>query len=123
MEAPMPRKIIFFSMAGPDNDDSAWMPFSFARHAVEGDLECEVFLAGPASGLMRKQVRDTMAARPLESFTITREAKVPISVSPGCATRRGVTSSDLEEVGATPRQMSDMLREVAMGAQLVVLPG
>lgn len=83
IQEALPRKIIFFSMAGPDNDDAAWMPFSFARHAVEGDLECEVFLAGPASGLMRKQVRDTMAARPLESFTIVSAAKVPITISPG----------------------------------------
>ena len=78
-----PRKIIFYATAGPDRDNAAWAPFSLARHAVEEGLDVEIFLAGPATGLMRREVRERLEGRPLDSFTKVTEAKVPISVAPG----------------------------------------
>jgi predicted peroxiredoxin len=47
-------KIIFYSTVSPDRDDEAWGAFSLARRAVQAGLESEIFLAGPATGLLRR---------------------------------------------------------------------
>lgn len=77
------RKLIFYSTVGPDQDDGAWTAFSLARRAAEASLSTEVFLAGPATGLMRRQVRERIDARARENLDAVVELGVPISVAPG----------------------------------------
>jgi predicted peroxiredoxin len=117
------RKLILYSTATPDNDDGAWGVFSMARRAADASLDVEIVLAGPATGLLRRQVRDRLTGRPQESLKAVLDAGVPIWVSPGCAEFRGVALSDLEETGARPREIGAMLVEVAEGAALITLPG
>lgn len=76
-------KLIFYSTIGPDRDERAWSPFGLARRAAEASLDAEIFLAGPACGLIRREVRDRLSGRPQESLNAVLDAKVPISVAPG----------------------------------------
>jgi predicted peroxiredoxin len=76
-------KIIFYSTVGPDRDDEAWGAFSLARRAVQAGLEAEIFLAGPATGLLRRQVRERIEGRPRDNLQAVIDGKVPISVAPG----------------------------------------
>jgi predicted peroxiredoxin len=76
-------KLIFYSTVSPDRDDEAWGAFSLARRAVQAGLEAEIFLAGPATGLLRKHVRDRIEGRPLANLQAVIEGKVPIYVAPG----------------------------------------
>ena len=77
------RKLIFYSTIGPDRDDGAWTPFGLARRAAEADLEAEIYLAGPATAMVRREVRDRAEGRSKLSLEAVLEAKVPISVAPG----------------------------------------
>jgi len=79
----MAQKLIFFSTVGPDHNDGAWFPFGQARRAAEAGLEVEVFLAGPATGLLRESVRARLEGRPKDSLRAALDAKVPIQYSPG----------------------------------------
>ena len=54
-----------------------------ARRAVQAGLECEIFLAGPATGLLRRHVRDRLEGRPRDNLQAVLDGKVPISVAPG----------------------------------------
>jgi predicted peroxiredoxin len=76
-------KLIFYSTVSPDRDDEAWGAFSLARRAAQAGLEAEIFLAGPATGLVRRQVRDRVDGRAKASLDAVLEAKVPISLAPG----------------------------------------
>jgi predicted peroxiredoxin len=76
-------KLIFFSTVSPDEEDRAWTAFSLARRAVDAGIEAEVFLAGPATGLLRRQVRDRIQGRPREALAAVVDAGMPISVAPG----------------------------------------
>lgn len=76
-------KLIFFSTVSPDEEDRAWTAFSLARRAVDAGIEAEVFLAGPATGLLRRQVRDRIQGRPREALAAVVDAGTPISVAPG----------------------------------------
>jgi len=76
-------KIIFYSTVSPDRDDDAWGAFSLARRAAQAGLECEIFLAGAATGLIRKAVRDRIDGKPLSNLQAVLEHHVPISVAPG----------------------------------------
>ncbi len=76
-------KIIFYSTISPDDDRRAWMAFTLARRAVEASLETEIFLAGPATGLMRSEVRNRIEGRAKEALGVVLTAKTPISLSPG----------------------------------------
>lgn len=76
-------KLIFYSTVSPDRDDEAWGAFSLARRAAEAGLECEIFLAGPATGLIRRHVRDRIDGRAKSNLERVLEAKVPISIAPG----------------------------------------
>ena len=76
-------KIIFYSPVSPDRDAEAWGAFSLARRAVHAGLETEIFLAGPATGLLRKQVRDRIDGRARDNLHAVIDGKVPISVAPG----------------------------------------
>lgn len=117
------RKLIFYSTIGPDRDNAAFQPFTMARRALDAGLEVEMYLAGPATGLLRRHVRERQEGRPKESFEAVVAAKVPFYFSQGCANYRGVESTDLDEVGAKPAEMADILRDVAMGAQLIPFVG
>ena len=83
VDAAPARKLIFYSTVGPDRDDAAWGPFSLARHALTASLDVEIFLAGPATGLLRHEVRERLEGRPAESLRAVLAGKVPISVAPG----------------------------------------
>jgi predicted peroxiredoxin len=76
-------KLIFYSTVSPDRDDEAWGAFSLARRAVQASLETEIFLAGPATGLVRRQVRERVDGRARDNLRAVVEAKVPIWVAPG----------------------------------------
>jgi predicted peroxiredoxin len=76
-------KLIFYSTVSPDRDDEAWGAFSLARRAAQVGLETEIFLAGPATGLVRRQVRDRVDGRAKAALDAVLEAKVPISLAPG----------------------------------------
>ncbi len=76
-------KIIFYSTVSPDRDDEAWGAFSLARRAVQAGLECEIVLAGPATGLVRRQVRERIDGRPRDNLQAVIDGKVPIFVAPG----------------------------------------
>lgn len=78
-----PRKLIFYSTVGPDRDDAAWTPFSLAGRATEASLDCEIFLAGPATGLLRHEVRNRLDGRPKQALEAVLDAKVAIQFSPG----------------------------------------
>ena len=78
-----PRKLIFYSTIGPDRDNGAWTPFTFAKRAIDASLEAEIFLAGPATGLLRKASRDGIEGRQREALDRVLEAKIPIYFSPG----------------------------------------
>lgn len=77
------RKLIFFSTTGPDADSAAWRPVTMAARAVKNGLECEVVLAGAATGLMRREVRARLEGRQLEAYEAVRTAGVPVWLSPG----------------------------------------
>lgn len=77
------RKLVFYSTVGPDQDDAAWRAFTMARRALDADLECEIVLAGPATGLMRSEVRRRLVGRPAESLEKVQAAGIPIWLSPG----------------------------------------
>ncbi len=79
----MAQKLIFFSTVGPDHNDGAWFPFGQARRAAEAGLDVEVFLAGPATGLLRESVRTGLEGRPKDSLQAVLDAKVPIHFAPG----------------------------------------
>ncbi len=79
----MAQKLIFFSTVGPDHNDGAWFPFNQARRAADAGLDVEIFLAGPATGLLRAATRTGLAGRPKDSLQAVTEAKVPIQFSPG----------------------------------------
>ena len=79
----MAQKLIFFSTVGPDHNDGAWFPFNQARRASEAGLEVEIFLAGPATGLLREASRSGLVGRAKESLQAITDAKVPIQYSPG----------------------------------------
>ncbi len=76
-------KLIFYSTVSPDRDDDAWGAFSLARRAAQAGIETEIFLAGPATGLVRRQVRERIEGRAKASLDAVVEAKVPISLAPG----------------------------------------
>ncbi len=80
---PEQRKLIFYSTVGPDRDNAAWTPFTMAKRAIDADLEAEIFLAGPATGLLRRQVRERIEGRPRDNLQAVIDGKVPISVAPG----------------------------------------
>lgn len=77
------RKLIFYSTVGPDRDNDAWGAFRMAQRAINASLDCEIFLAGPATGLMRKSVRDGLEGRPKDALETVLAAKIPIHFSPG----------------------------------------
>lgn len=77
------RKLIFYSTIGPDRDDGAWTPFTMAKRAIDAGLECEIFLAGPATGLLRHAPRVGLEGRPKAALDTVLEAKIPIWFSPG----------------------------------------
>lgn len=77
------RKLVFYSTAGPDRDDAAWRPFVFARRAAERSLDCDIVLAGPATGLMRQDARQRLEGRSLAAYEAVRAVGVPIWLSPG----------------------------------------
>jgi hypothetical protein len=117
--APARRKLLFYSTIGPDRDEAAWAPFNLAAHALTASLESEILLAGPATGLMRHEVRERLEGRPAAALARVLDAHVPISVAPGCAKFRGVSSADMAETGARYRTVEEVLVEVAEGAQMV----
>ncbi len=77
------RKLIFYSTVGPDRDNAAWTPFTLAKRALDADLEAEIFLAGPATGLLRHAVRTGQEGRQKEALERVLEAKIPIYFAPG----------------------------------------
>lgn len=121
-DAPDRRKLILYSVSKPDTDDDAWAVFNMARRAHDAGLTVEIQLAGAATGLMRRQVRERIAGRPKEMFEAVLAAKIPIWLSPGCSEYRGVQASDMEETGAQYRDYTFMLVEVAEGAQMITVP-
>ena len=50
---------------------------------MQAGLEAEIFLAGPATGLLRRQVRDRIDGRARENLQAVIDGQVPISVAPG----------------------------------------
>ena len=76
-------KLIFYSTISPDRDDDAWGAFSLARRAVQAGLEAEIFLAGPATGLLRRHVRDRIEGKPRDNLQAVVDGKVPIFFAPG----------------------------------------
>jgi hypothetical protein len=84
MEQPQElRTLIFYSTVGPDRDNAAWQPFTMAKRALDASLPCEIFLAGPATGLMRKAARDGQEGRQKAALDAVVAAKIPIRFSPG----------------------------------------
>lgn len=77
------RKLIFYSTVGPDRDNSAWTPFTLAKRAIDANLETEIFLAGPATGLLRNASRVGQEGRQKEALETVLAAKIPIYFSPG----------------------------------------
>ena len=77
------RKLIFYSTVGPDRDNGAWTPFTMAKRAIDAGLECEIFLAGPATGLLRQASRMGQEGRQKEALDAVLDAKIPIWFSPG----------------------------------------
>ncbi len=77
------RKLIFYSTIGPDRDNAAWTPFTMAKRALDAGLPCEIFLAGPATGLLRHASRVGQEGRQKEALEAVLGAKVPIHFSPG----------------------------------------
>jgi len=77
------RKLIFYSTVGPDRDNGAWTPFTLAKRALDAGLECEIFLAGPATGLLRHASRIGQEGRQKEALETALAARIPIFFSPG----------------------------------------
>ena len=77
------RKLIFYSTVGPDRDNAAWTPFTLAKRAIDAGLEAEVFLAGPATGMLRQSVRSSPEGRQKEALETVLQARIPIFFSPG----------------------------------------
>ncbi len=77
------RKLIFYSTVGPDRDNAAWTPFTMAKRAIEAGLEAEIFLAGPATGLLRHASRVGQEGRQKDALDMVLAAKIPIYFSPG----------------------------------------
>lgn len=112
-------KLVCYSTTGPDHDDAAWGAFSMAARAVSAGLEVEIQLSGPGTGLMREDARGRLEGRTRKRLDTVLSAGVPIWLNPGCAEHRGVTDADLEATGARLRDVTEMLRDIADGAQMV----
>lgn len=77
------RKVIFFSTLSPDLDDGAWPAFSYANIAFEAGVKAEIVLAGPGTGLMRRQVRDRLSESSRTTLEKTLASGIPIWITPG----------------------------------------
>lgn len=112
-------KLVLYSTTGPDRDDDAWAAFSLAARSLNAGLDVEIQLSGAATGLMRADARQRLEGRTRKRVDQVLAAGVPIWLNPGCAEYRGVTDLDLQETGARLRDVTDMLRDIASGAQMV----
>ena len=77
------KKLIFYSTVGPDRDNVAWTPFTLAKRAIDAGLEAEIFLAGPATGLLRHAPRIGQEGRQKDALDTVIGARIPIYFSPG----------------------------------------
>lgn len=77
------RTLIFYSTTGPDSDAAAWRPFNFASRAIRAGLDCEIVLAGPGTGLMRRDARNRLEGSALEAYEHVVSAGVPVWLAPG----------------------------------------
>ena len=116
-------KLIFFVGANPASDAGRLSAaYHFASAAAGADLEAEVRLAGeavlaadpaflatvPAAG----DLRGRMDAASDEAFDV--------SVCPRSTERCGINEEQIRAIGARPRPLSEILREVAEGRSVLV---
>ena len=116
-------KLIFFVGANPASDGGRLSAaYHFALAAAGADLAAEVRLAGdavlaldpaflatvPAAG----DLRGRMDAASKEAFDV--------SVCPRSTERCGISDEQVRAIGARPRPLSEILREVAEGRSVLV---
>jgi sulfur relay (sulfurtransferase) complex TusBCD TusD component (DsrE family) len=120
------RKLIFFVGANPATDAGRLSAaYRFASAAAGADLDAEVRLAGDA----------VLAADPAYVATIAGgddlrasidgapAQGVDVSVCPRSTERRGINDEQVAAIGARPRNLADILVEVAEGRSELVYLG
>ena len=117
------KKLIFFVASDPAAKSSpVTAAYRFAGAAAAADLEAEVRLAGDAV-----LVADPAYVATVDGSEALRERVdravtdgVDVSVCPRSVDSRGIRGDQLAAIGARPRQLSDILTEVADGRSVLV---
>ena len=116
-------KLIFFVGANPAKDaDRVAAAYHFASAADGAHLDAEVRLAGDAVLAADPAFVATVAgADNLRSRMDTASSRgVDVSVCPSATERCGINAEQVEEIGARPRPLSEILVEVAEGRSVLV---
>ena len=120
----MPRKkLIFFVAADPAAELSpVAAAYHFAHAAAAAELEAEVRLAGDAV-----LVADAAYVATVDGSEALRERVdrattdgIQVSVCPRSVDVRGIRADQLATIGARPRDLADILVEVADGDAVLV---
>ncbi len=111
-------RLIFFASSDPAAvPKPIWSAFHFAQAAARAGLEAEVRLAGDAVTVARQDgwadtepgadLREKIAAGATLGYTI--------SMCPNSSRARGISEAQIEQFGAVPRPLGDILTETAAG--------
>lgn len=112
------RRLLFFAAADTrTNPGPAWSAYHFAEVAAGAGLVAEVRLAGSAVLLAQSDgVEESASGRDLLRLIASgRDAAYDISMCPGCIAKHDITEDEIAGIGAVPRDLADILTEVAEG--------
>ncbi len=96
---------------GPDHDAGAWAVLRLAQRAAKASLDAEIFLAGPATGLLDRTVREQLDVGPRSHSRRSWPPAYPSRWRRAEPLPGACPGSDKEETRARPREVGDMVRE------------
>lgn len=117
------KKLIFFVASDPAAESSpVAAAYRFAGAAAAADLEAEVRLAGDAVLVADPAYVATVDGSEALRARVDRAVTdgVDVSVCPRSVDSRGIRGDQLAAIGARPRNLSDILTEVADGRSVLV---
>ena len=120
------RKLIFFT----DHSDTistgpVWTAYYFALVAHRAGLEAEVRLAGDAVDVFKRErtALSDSSDRLTKHMHEAVDSALFISACGGSIVKRQLTDADLQRWGAVPRELSEILTEVAEGRSELIYLG
>ena len=120
------KRLIFFVAANPATDAGRLSAaYTFASVAAGADVDAEVRLAGDAVLAADPAFIATVAGADALRQRIdgATKAGVDISVCPRSTERNGINDEQVSAIGARPRDLADILVEVAEGRSVLVHVG